>query len=160
MAIPSLQLIAAIRNTAKRLNKSQSYQWGHMGQCNCGYLTQEITQLSDAEIHKVAMNKSGDWADQIRDYCPSSGLPMDTIIEKLTDYGLSTQDLINLERLNDSKIRKRIPNGEQLNHNSKNDVIAYFNAWADLLEEEFLQNASTQAISIDLSKQVDAQPVG
>jgi hypothetical protein len=160
MAIPSLQLIAAIRNTAKRLNKSQAYQWGHMGQCNCGHLAQEITQLSDAEIHKIAMNKSGDWADQLRDYCPNSGLPMDTIIEKLTDYGLSTQDLINLERLNDSKIRKRIPNGEQLNHNSKRDVIAYLNAWADLLEDEFLKTASTQVIPIDSNKNVVAQPIG
>jgi len=141
MAIPSLPLIAAIRSTAKNLAESSTYQWGHMGQCNCGFLAQAITFKSDADIHAAAMNKAGDWSEQLRDYCPNSGLPIDTIIDQLTQYGLSTQDLINLERLEDSNVRMRLVNKDELNHNNKADVSRYMNAWADLLEDEFLKIA-------------------
>ena len=48
MASPKPALIAAIRNTAKKIADSPQYQWGHMGSSNCGQLVQENTQLSRA----------------------------------------------------------------------------------------------------------------
>ena len=61
MARPSGSLIHALRQTASRLAESESYQWGHMGQCNCGYLAQTITGLTAAEIHASALERQGDW---------------------------------------------------------------------------------------------------
>lgn len=144
MAIPSLPLIAAIRSAAKKIVESSNYQWGHMGQCNCGFLAQSITQKTDAAIHSAAMHKSGDWRDQLRDYCPNSGLPIDSIIDQLTEYGLNTQDLINLERLEDSNVRNRMLNKDSLNHNDKSDVSRYLHAWADLLEEQLLEQSKKE----------------
>ncbi|GAA0891129.1 hypothetical protein GCM10009122_08080 [Fulvivirga kasyanovii] len=140
MAKTSLHLIEALRNTAKKLQQNQDYQWGHMGSCNCGHLAQEITRLSKSEIHSRAMNKYGDWNEQLNDYCPTSGLLMDDLITQMIDFGLDTDDLKHLEKLSDTKILKRLPQADRyLQHNRKQDVIIYINAWADLLEDELLK---------------------
>ena len=57
MAAPSIELIKALRNTANSIERSQHYQWGHMGSCNCGFLAQEITKMTKAEIHARAMQR-------------------------------------------------------------------------------------------------------
>lgn len=130
-------LIEAIRNTAKKLETGAPYQWGHMGSCNCGNLAQEITDMSNKEIHEYAMRRHGDWQEQIIDYCPTSGLPMDFLISKLLEAGLTTIDLQNLERLSDKKVLDRLKTTKKyLKHNLRDDVILYLKAWSDLLEEE------------------------
>lgn len=140
MAKTSLHLIEALRNTSKKLQQSKDYQWGHMGSCNCGHLAQEITRLSKSEIHSRAMNKYGDWNEQLNDYCPTSGLLMDDLITQMLDFGLDTDDLKHLEKLSDPEILKRLPQADRyLQHNRKEDVITYINAWADLLEDELLE---------------------
>lgn len=140
MAKASIHLIEALRSTSKSLWRSNDYQWGHMGSCNCGHLAQEITRLSKSEIHSRAMNKYGDWNEQLNDYCPTSGLLMDDLITQMLDFGLDTDDLKHLEKLSDPNVLKQLPkeNGRLL-HNMKNDVITYINQWADLLEEELLE---------------------
>lgn len=137
MAIASLPLIQLLRRTAKRLENSQHYQWGHMGHCNCGHLAQELTGLPPEKIHQAAMVRYGDWTEQSRAYCPDSGLPIDYIISQLRAVGLSGRDIEQLEWLSDDKINRRLPAAQRHpNRNRKGDVIAYLNAWADLLEEE------------------------
>ncbi len=148
MAKPSVELIQALRNTAKRLAKAPDYQWGHMGSCNCGFLAQEITRLSKHQIHSRAMQRYGDWNEQLNDYCPTSGLLMDDLISQLLDAGLDIDDLKNLEKLSDKSILNNLPSGKKhLSKNSKNDVVAYIIAWADLLENELLND-------IHLSKEI------
>lgn len=73
MARPNPELIAAIEKTIFKLSKGAPYQWVHMGACNCGNLAQELTKLSKAEIHSYAMQRYGDWSDQILEFCPTSG---------------------------------------------------------------------------------------
>ena len=140
MVKASIHLIEALRSTSKNLRRSNDYQWGHMGSCNCGHLAQEITRLSKSEIHSRAMNKYGDWNEQLNDYCPTSGLLMDDLITQMLDFGLDTDDLKHLEKLSDPNVLKQLPkeNG-RLHHNMKNDVITYINQWADLLEKELLE---------------------
>ena len=141
MAKPSIELILAIRNTAKKLEKATDYQWGHMGSCNCGFLAQEITQLNKHQIHSRAMQKYGDWNEQLNDYCPSSGLLMDDLISKLLVAGLDIDDLKKLEKLSDQNILSMLPaHKKYLNQNSKCDVIDYLKAWARLLESKVLNN--------------------
>lgn len=141
MARVSEELIAAFRMTIKNLKNNAPYQWGHMGACNCGHLAQEITQLSKAEIHQYAMEKHGDLNDQLMDYCPTSGYPMDLMISKMLEAGLTLDELKHLERLSDPKILAQIPieKRQHLMKNKKEDVILYLETWTLFLENEWVK---------------------
>jgi hypothetical protein len=139
MAKKNLSVVHALRRTAEALRHSSEYQWGHMGSCNCGYLAQQITKLKKNQIHSFAMQRYGDWNEQLNDYCPTSGLPMDDLISEMINFGFDTDDLKHLERLNDIQILESLPADERsLRFNVKNDVIKYLNVWASLIEEEIV----------------------
>lgn len=139
MAEPSPSVIHLLRRTIKRIRDSRDYQWGHMGSCNCGFLAQEISSLSRREIHASALERSGDWSNQLNEYCPTSGLLMDVIISSMLEAGFSRDDLVHLERLSDPAITGRLPDGVHLQFNVKNDVITYLSTWSDYLEEMALE---------------------
>ena len=142
MNISSLKIIDALRKTANQLEKGSRYEWGHMGSCNCGNLAQTVTSFSRAEIQKFALEKRGDWNEQLMDYCPTSGYPMDLIIEKMIDFGFSKQDLRNLEWLSDTEIVNEVLKDKSISHLSKNskfDTILYLKAWANLLEDKLIE---------------------
>ena len=137
MAIPSTKIITALRKTATELENGNRYEWGHMGSCNCGNLAQTVTNFSRAEIQKYALEKRGDWTNQLVDYCPTSGYPMDMIIEKMLDFGFSHVDLQNLEWLSDDKILAKLKVAF-LNRNLKSDTIVYLKTWSNLLEDQLI----------------------
>lgn len=132
MARISIEVIQALRNTARRISKSTAYQWGHMGACNCGFLAQEVTQLTKKEIHTRAMEGHGDWNEQLNDYCPTSGLRMDDLISELLNFGFDIDDLRHLEKLSSPEVLSNI--NRHLSHNNKSDVVTYLNSMAGLLE--------------------------
>jgi hypothetical protein len=143
MAKATVEVIAALRNIAKKLEHNNQYHWGHMGLCNCGFLAQEVTNLSKVEIHTRAMQGHGDWTEQLNDYCPTSGLAMDNLISELIRFGFDADDLMHLEKLSDGKVLSQLPlEKRNLRYNSKKDAIAYLSAWANLLEEELIGNIS------------------
>ena len=140
MARPTPELIDALRRTASKLKSGAPYQWGHMGGCNCGNLAQELTKLNRDQIHKYAMQRYGDWNEQVDDYCSTSQMPIDLIINEMLNAGLMLEDLKHLEKLNDRQVLSRFPlQARHLKHNVRDDVVSYMNAWADLLEEQFLE---------------------
>lgn len=140
MAIANPALIAAIERTASKLQQGGTYQWGHMGACNCGNLAQELTPFSKAEIHQYAMQRHGDWNEQLIDYCPTSGYPIDLIVTKMLEFGLSLDDLAHLERLSDPQILGQMSQEKRnsLNKNTRADVILYLSSWANLLREKWI----------------------
>jgi hypothetical protein len=140
MAFASLNLITALRRTAKKLDQGTAYQWGHMGACNCGNLAQELTNRTKAEIHEFAMMGRGDWNEQVQEYCPTSGLPMDMLIADMLNNGLTTTDLQHLEKLSDHEVLKRIPleRRNDIRQNNRADVVLYLFEWANLLEDQLL----------------------
>lgn len=143
MARASIQVIAALQKTIVHLEQGATYQWGHMGSCNCGNLAQVVTNLDKAEIHKSAMRRHGDWNEQLIDYCPTSGLPIDHIIDEMLVFGFTREDLAHLERLSDPQVLKLLPEDKKyLKHNFRNDVIIYLKAWIKLLENELIENIS------------------
>jgi hypothetical protein len=158
MARVSADLIAAFRRTINKLKNDAIYQWGHMGACNCGNLAQEITKLSKAEIHQYAMEKSGDWNEQLIDYCPTSGYPMDLMISKMIESGLTIDELKHLERLSDPKVLAHIPMPQrhQLKKNVKEHVVLYLEAWTDMLENEWLEKMESK-ILIKEEKKIPAK---
>ena len=133
-----------LRKVAARLTSDSSYQWGHMGMCNCGHLARAIRDVSEHEIHRAAMQRgAGDWAERARDYCPDSGFLIDDIIGDILSAGFSLRDIEHLERLSDSRIRERIyQRGHKLSRNRRKDVVAYLLAWAELLEMESAELAA------------------
>lgn len=146
MAKANPRLIEAIEKTVLKLSSGASYQWGHMGACNCGNLAQELTHFSKAEIHQYAMQKHGDWNEQILDYCPGSGFPIDLMISKMLNFGLTLDDLANLEKLSDQTILSRIPKErrDQINKNSREDVILYMQTWTKILRENWIKENDHQ----------------
>jgi hypothetical protein len=137
MAQATLELIAALRHTATRLEAGGEYQWGHMGACNCGHLAQTITRLPKREIHEWALERVGDWEMQANQYCPASGYRIDDVIAAMLELGMTRRDIRNLERLADPLVIAALPEGERrLAHNRREDAIRYMRAWADLLEAE------------------------
>ncbi|GAA4827648.1 hypothetical protein GCM10023331_10610 [Algivirga pacifica] len=118
-----------------------------MGLCNCGHLAQELTNYTQGEIHHYALRaREGDWADQVAAFCPQSKLPMDLVITKMLEAGLTTDDLKHLERLTDPEILSYMGYGEAvLQHNRKEDVLRYMMAWANMLEEELVKKEKLSA---------------
>lgn len=147
MARPTPELIYALRKTASNLQQGALYQWGHMGGCNCGNLAQELTKLDKDQIHRYAMQRHGDWNEQAEDYCETSQMPIDLLINELLNAGLMLEDLKHLERLNDRQVLLRFPIGKRfLKHNVREDVVTYMNAWAELLEEQLLAKITLPTI--------------
>lgn len=141
MARASFEIIQALRNTARTINQSTTYQWGHMGLCNCGFLAQEITHLRKEQIHTRAMQRHGDWNEQLNDYCSTSGYAMDELISEMLAFGFDRDDLKHLEKLSASRVLHSLPFAERnLKHNVKEDVVKYLFTWAALLESELVDN--------------------
>lgn len=137
MGRPRTELIDALRETAARLRSGADYRWTHQGMCNCGHLAQTVTRRSRAEIHAMALEKQGDWAEHAREYCPGSGYPIDHVIESMLDLGLSTSDIVHLERVSDPRVLKRLgDDSRSLDKRARDDVVRYLEEWARLLEEE------------------------
>lgn len=137
MARPTLELIQALRVTAARLSGGDGgarYKWSHFGQCNCGNLAQTVTRLSPEQVYRAAFDRSGDWGEQAREFCPTSGYPIDFVLRSLFELGLEQTDIRHLERLSDDRVLKRL-SVSSLAHNHRDNVVRYMNAWADLLEE-------------------------
>lgn len=138
MAKPSLLLIDALRKAATQLSNNKPYEWGHMGNCNCGHLAQVLLNVSKAEIHRHAMARPGDWSEQLNDYCPTSGLEMDRLMFGLFEKGLDTTDLQQLEYLSNKAVLQRL-GVSALRHNDRAHVVSYMRTWADMLEEQLLE---------------------
>jgi hypothetical protein len=137
MARANLPLIRALRATSARLQFGAHYRWTHLGACNCGHLAQTVTQLDAEDIRRYALERAGEWADQVLEFCPTSGYPMDAILAALLELGLSRQDLAHLEKLSDPQVLRRLPAEVRTNlsYRERDHVVLYLNTFADALDE-------------------------
>lgn len=151
MAIPSIELIQAFRETARRLRNGSHYSWGHHGACNCGNLLQVITPLTEGEILRYAHTAVGEWTELAGEYCSSTNVPVNFVMSKLEQAGLTPVDIRHIEYLSDREVLGHLPGGFRwLKKNLREDVILYFETFADLLEEKLI-------LSIDLDIEELAQ---
>ncbi len=135
MPRPTLELVVALRETALRLEGDTSYRWSHYGECNCGHLAQTITKLTPREIYEAAFQRPGDWGEQAAEYCGTTGLPMDYILERMLALGLDREDIRHLERLSDDRVLRAIgASTTGLSHHLREDVVRYLRGMADWLE--------------------------
>ena len=139
MANPTIQLIAALRETATRLRKGAHYAWGHHGACNCGNLVQVVTSFSKEEILRYAHTGTGEWTEMAQEFCPVTNAPLTLVITRLQQIGLTPTDIHNIEYLGDKEVLRNLPGGFRwLKRNKKEDAIEYFEAFASLLEDKMI----------------------
>ena len=141
MAHPNLTLIDALRDTASRLKNGAPYAWGNHGTCNCGNLLQVVTQLKKEEILAYAHTGIGEWTELAEDYCPTTNAPVNLLLFKLQQIGLTPTDIHNLEYLEDRKVLEQLEGGFRwLKRNERADVILYFETYANLLENQLIDS--------------------
>ena len=139
MAHPNFALIDALRDTATRLKQGVPYAWGNHGSCNCGNLLQVVTQLKQEEILAYAHSGIGEWTELAEDYCPTTNAPVNLLLFKLQQIGLTPTDIHNLEYLEDRKVLESLEGGFRwLKRNVREDVVSYFEAYALLLENQLI----------------------
>jgi hypothetical protein len=165
MANASTELIQAFRETARRLRDGAAYSWGNHGACNCGNLLQVLTPLNEKEILTYAHTGTGEWTELAMEYCPGSGAPVDLLISKLQQAGLTPTDIHHIEYLTDRSVLEQLPGGFRwLKRNVREDVILYFEAYARLLEKQLqAANYTEQLIQealIGEKQDMKAEPVG
>ena len=139
MAKPSIKLIGALRETARRLRGGAHYSWGHHGACNCGNLLQVITSMTEGEILRYAQMGTGEWTELSEEYCTDTNAPLNTIFSQLEQAGLTPVDVHHIEYLTDRAVLRELPGGFRwLKRNVREDVILYFETFANLLEEQLI----------------------
>jgi hypothetical protein len=135
MARPTFELVNALRRTAARLDAGSHYKWSDFASCNCGNLVQSVTTLSARDIYEAAFQRGGDWGEQAREFCAASGYPIDFVLARLFELGLTPDDVRHLERLSDDRVLREL-GVQELRYTRRDDVVSYMRAWAGLLERE------------------------
>jgi hypothetical protein len=154
MAKPSLELIHALRETARRLRDGANYAWGHHGACNCGNLLQVLTPLSEGQILRYAHTATGEWTELAEEYCSTTKAPVNLVMSKLLEAGLTTTDIHHIEYLTDRDVLDHLPGGFRwLKKNLREDVIVYFETFASLLEEKLIRS-----VQIDMHALMSSAP--
>jgi len=168
MATTNIILIDALRETAKRLKNGAFYAWGHHGACNCGNLVQVVTDRSKEQVQKLAFTSTGEWSELANgfgewsyenqnEYCEVSGTPLYVLFSQLNEMGLSSTDIHNLENLEDREVLRNLPGGMRyLIRNERADVILYFEAFAQLLENKLLDsiNINYQDLFVSIQNRI------
>lgn len=156
MAHPSVELIQSLRETARRLRNGAHYAWGHHGACNCGNLLQVITPLTEGEILHYAHLGNGEWTELAEEFCGVSNAPVSLVMSKLEQAGLTPTDIHHIEYLSDKQVLQYLPGGFRwLKRNVREDVILYFEAFADMLEEKLLKT-----VTIDMTAMISTSLTG
>lgn len=162
MAQPTIELINALKETASRLRNGSQYSWGNHGACNCGNLVQVITKFTQGEILRYAHQGVGEWTELAQEFCPVTNAPIDLIITKLVEVGLTPTDIHHIEYLSDRDVLNCLPGGFRwLRRNNREDAIVYFETFANLLHQQLLQpiNNKLDEIYLAAQHQITTQPV-
>ena len=147
MAQPTIELIQALRLTAKNLENGAYHSWGHHGACNCGNLVQSVTKFTKDEILRYAHDGAGEWTELAIDFCPITNAPLALIFHKLEEIGLTPTDIHHIEYLSDVEVLNNLPGGKRwLKRNKKEDAIAYFESFANVLEEKILETINIDTV--------------
>jgi hypothetical protein len=148
MAQPNTHLINALRQAAQNIRNGSHYAWGHHGSCNCGHVLQVVTQLSKEEIVRHAQTVYGEWTEIAEEYCGITNAPAYLLVSKLEKLGLTPTDIHHLEYLQDRTVLQNLPGGFRwLQKNVREDVILYFETFAQILEDKLIAGIILPEIS-------------
>lgn len=95
----------------------------------------------------------GAWEPEDVGACPVTGTPLDQVLEQMYALGLTAADVGHLERLTDREVRRRLgTHKEDFPHHRRENVVAYLEAWADLLEEQLEPDAAVEEIFVEAAE--------
>ena len=141
MAKATIKLINALRLTATNLRNGAYHAWGHHGACNCGNLVQAVTKFTKEEILRYAHTGSGEWTELALEFCPTTNAPLTLIFARLQEIGLTPTDIHHIEYLSDRVVLENLSGGFRwLKRNKRQDAIDYFEAFANVVEEKWLDS--------------------
>lgn len=122
------KLITALRTTASAIEAGTfNYDWTKLAQCNCGSLFCALTGKSAAELKtkcppQLSEKHTGTWKQLAGLHCPITGMPTQELFKELLSYGLTPQDIVNLEYLEDPRVKARM-NLQKLEGNEPPDPL-------------------------------------
>ncbi|MGF1485385.1 MAG: hypothetical protein ACFBZ8_13595 [Opitutales bacterium] len=116
-------------------------------------MAQSLTGLSAEQINRqAATERLDEWSELANDYCPHSGLPVDSVIDQMLKAGLEIRDIHHLEYLSDKSVLAGLPGGFRwLRRNRREDVAIYLRTWASLLEEALIDRQREKAAGKQMS---------
>jgi hypothetical protein len=155
MAYQNTALIEGLRTAAAGLVNGNYYAWGHHGACNCGHLLQATTQLTKEEIVRYAHTGTGEWTELAQESCEVTGAPINLLLKKLQQLGLTPTDIHNIEYLEDRDVLNRLPGGFRwLKRNVREHVVMYFETMANMLEERLISNIEVNYSELLLQREM------
>ncbi len=112
MAHPNTALIEGLRKAAASLVKGNYYAWGHHGACNCGHLCRQLPNYQKKNISPMPIPALANGRSWRRKTCAVTNAPVNLLLKKLEELGLTPTDIHNIEYLEDSEVlHRRLPEG-------------------------------------------------
>lgn len=141
-------------------NDTIFYDWTRQESCNCGIVSQAVLGKSSEIVSDLFQNVIGHldkkfeifnqgiddaskkkehcstWKDGVKFLCPIIGKSNIQIFDELTEAGLSKDDIVHLEYLeNPAILRKSGIKKSKDYYRKKENLILYLTSWIKILEE-------------------------
>jgi hypothetical protein len=82
---------------------------------------------------------TGEWTELAQESCPVTEAPINLLLIKLQQLGLTPTDIHNIEYLEDREVLNQLPGGfKWLKRNIREHVVLYFETMANMLEEKLI----------------------
>ncbi len=152
------ELIEALQGAIHQLKtRPESYNWSNAEKCNCGILAQHVTGAGQEGVSRMLFEGDvyGSYCGMLDDSkaCPTTGMPLGEIFEKMWSVGLVPDDLRDLEFLDNPIIMQEAGFYKyHLDHNKIIAVVAYMEAWVRILQREQGQTPQEEAKSLERTK--------
>ena len=140
------KLIAALNLAVSALkNNTIYYNWERQESCNCGVVAQAVLGKSAQQVKDLWLKSTETrikvkrpdekidptWQDSVKHLCPMTGEPLTEVFKQLFSAGLSKEDIVHLEYMDNPAILKRsgintkktIPDTQTKKVKVKKDVI-------------------------------------
>lgn len=152
------KLLPALKTAIRALEADiVPYNWSKPHSCNCGVVVQAITGKDKAEVsrmHRGAEDEavkrglvrgedisgapySATWRQIAQYSCTVTGSPIGKMMTALYDLGLTAEDIVHLEYLNNPAILKEanIKTGTGYYAN-QTTLVSYLKAWVRIIEKQ------------------------
>jgi len=107
------KLITSLRAAASALEQGRfHYNWHEASRCNCGVLVCALLGLTPGQLSPripIGAKEQATWRQRMAAQCPITGQTHHELLKTLFGFGLTQEDMINLEFLRDPNVISRIP---------------------------------------------------
>lgn len=107
------KLIEALRQSAKALEtETIYYEWTEPACCSCGVLFCALLDISEHALEMRLPTRIGhagtNWTTTVGQHCTVTGKPVHELFQQLMAFGLTAQDIVQLEYLENPRVLARM----------------------------------------------------